>query len=230
MRAIIFDAGPIISLTTNNLLWILERLKKRYNGKFYITQQVKKELVDVPLETKKFKFEALQVLALIGQGILEIVITPQINNLTNTLIEKLNTCFKAHAHWINIVHFGEMSVLSSALCLNSNSVVIDERTTRLVIENPERLISILRDTLHTDIYINEKNLNEVTSMVSKIKPIRSVELVTIAYELGILDEYLVDIKNPKATLLESVLWGVKLNGCAVSKQEIKEILRIEGLQ
>ena len=61
MKSLIFDAGPIISLATNNLLWILEPLKNKFDGKFYLTDAVKRELVDRPLETKKFKFEAIQV-------------------------------------------------------------------------------------------------------------------------------------------------------------------------
>ena len=42
MKSIIFDAGPVISLTTNNLLWTLRELKERCNGSFYITEAVKK--------------------------------------------------------------------------------------------------------------------------------------------------------------------------------------------
>ncbi len=57
--------------------------------------------------------------------------------------------------------------------------------------------------------------------------IRSVELVSVAYELGLLNKYLVDVPNPKKTLLEAVLWGVKLNGCSVSEREIAEIVRVE---
>ncbi len=60
-----------------------------------------------------------------------------------------------------------------------------------------------------------------------MKLIRSVELVSVAYELGLLDKYLVNVPNPKKTLLEAVLWGVKLNGCSVSEREIEEIVRIE---
>jgi len=182
----------------------------------------------VPLETKKFKFEALQVMQLIRQGVLEIADTPEIDNRINILMDRANNCFKAHGHWIKVVHYGEMSVLSVAYLLNSDCVAIDERTTRLFLENPQRLIKILGNTLHTSIYIEKNNLEEFTSMIRNIKPIRSVELVTIAYELGILNKYLADIKNPHETLLDSVLWGVKLNGCAVSKQEIEEILKIES--
>ena len=43
MRSIIFDTGPIISLVTNNMLWLLEPLKKQFKGEFYITKSVKKE-------------------------------------------------------------------------------------------------------------------------------------------------------------------------------------------
>ena len=71
MKTIVFDTGPIISLTMNNLLWILEPLKSISNANFYITNPVKKELVDNPLnKTKRFKFEALQVLHYIENGIL----------------------------------------------------------------------------------------------------------------------------------------------------------------
>ena len=70
MRSIVFDTGPIISLTTNNLLWLLEPLKKKYKGHFHITSDVKRELIDRPLQTKKFKFEALQVMHIIKKGIL----------------------------------------------------------------------------------------------------------------------------------------------------------------
>ena len=62
-----------------------------------------------------------------------------------------------------------------------------------------------------------------------MKVIRSVELVTVAYENGILDRFITKIPDAKKNLLESVLWGVKLNGCAVSKDEIEQIIRIEAV-
>ena len=53
MKTLVFDAGPVISLDVTGLLWAIEPLKKRFNGKFYITNSVKKELVDRPFEIKK---------------------------------------------------------------------------------------------------------------------------------------------------------------------------------
>ena len=227
MKSLIFDAGPIISLATNNLLWILEPLKKKFNGKFYVTDAVKRELVDRPLETKKFKFEAIQVEKLVENGVLEIIDNSFIREKTPRLLSTANEIFRAYNNYIKIVHFAEMSVIAAALSLNSNVVALDEKTTRYLIENPKIIVEILRKTLHTSIYINENNLKEFKNTVKDIKTIRSIELVTIAYELGLLDSYITNIPNARKNLLESVLWGVKLNGCAVSKDEIEQIVRIE---
>ena len=69
MKTILLDAGPIISLTTNNLLWIIEKLK----ANFAITEGVKRELVDRPLGTRRFKFEALQVQSLVEKKTISVI-------------------------------------------------------------------------------------------------------------------------------------------------------------
>ena len=227
MKSLIFDAGPVISLATNNLLWILEPLKKKFNGKFYITEAVKHELVDRPLETKKFKFEAIQVEKLVENDVLEIVDNEFIKEKTPQLLGTANQIFKAYDYYMRIVHFAEMSVIAAAVNINSEAIVIDEKTTRFLIENPRMIAEILKRTLHTPISINENNLNEFKNNAKNIKAIRSIELVTVAYEHGVLDNYITKIPDARKNLLEGVLWGVKLNGCAVSRDEIDQIVRLE---
>ena len=227
MKSLIFDAGPIISLATNNLLWVLEPLKKEFDGKFYITEPVKRELVDRPLETKKFKFEAIQIEKLIEKGILEIIDNSFIREKTPILLHTANEIFKAYDNYMKIVHFAEMSVIMASVNLSADAIVIDEKTTRFLIENPKMIVEILKKTLHTPISINENNLKEFKNTIGDIKTIRSIELVTIAYERSLLDNYITKIPDARKNLLESVLWGVKLNGCAVSKDEIEQIVRLE---
>ncbi len=228
MKSLIFDAGPIISLATNNLLSLLAPLKQEFNGKFYITKAVKRELVDRPLETKKFKFEAIQVERLIENQVLEIVDNNFIREKTSRLLDTANGIFKAYNNDIKIVHYAEISVITAALSLNSNAVVLDEKTTRFLIENPRMILEILKKTLHTPISINENNLKEFKNTTRGIKAIRSIELVTVAYERGLLDNYITNMPDARKKLLESVLWGVKLNGCAVSEEEIEQIVRLEA--
>jgi len=227
MKVIVFDTGPIISLTTNNLLGLLTNLKDHYSGSFYLTNSIRKELIERPLETKKFKFEALQVLRCIHANVLEVFDSNELRKKTFHLLSLANGCFKAEGKFIQMVHFAEISGVAASILNDAEAFVVDERNTRLLIEDPMRLKEILSNKLHTNISVDRKNLNEFREMTKGIKLIRSVELVTVAYELGLLDKYLVNIPNAKRTLLEAVLWGVKLNGCSVSEREISDIVRIE---
>src|SRR3989344_1119529 len=74
MKFIVFDTGSIISLAMNELLWTLPLLKKRFKGEFYIPHSVKLELVDKPMEIKRFKFEAINILKLIQMGEMEALV------------------------------------------------------------------------------------------------------------------------------------------------------------
>lgn len=229
-KSIVFDAGPIISLTTNNLLWILELLKQRYGGAFIITDKVRFELIERPLTTKKFKFEALQVMQLKNAGVIDIVGSAELSSRTETLLNLANTIFKAKGNFIKLLHAGEVESLAAAIGLGSELLVVDERTTRLLIEDPVRLQRILSRKLNTDISVNKISLKAFQEKTRDVKIIRSAELITVAFKMGLLDKFLISeasMGKAKEQLLDSILWGVKLHGCSVSEKEIKQIVRQE---
>ncbi|MBD3259263.1 hypothetical protein GF371_01370 [Candidatus Woesearchaeota archaeon] len=228
---IIFDTGPIITFTLNELLWLLDRLKEKYKGEFYITESVRKELITRPLHSKKYMFEAIRVNDKINEGVLNLIENDEISSKGKQLTDWANNSFKARGKYIELVHKAEIDSLAAALFLNSSAVVIDERTTRMLIEEPYELAKLMEKKLHTKIEINEKTLNKFRDATKGLRIIRSVELVVIAYEMGLLDRYVtskgkVD-KKMKKVLLEGVLWALKLNGCAISKKNIKAILKLE---
>ena len=227
MKSIVFDSGPIISITMNHILGTLKLIKNYYPGKFIITESVKNELVDRPLNIKNFMFEALQTLRCINQGVIEVAHDDKIHKLGLRLETLANNIFKARGSWIRIVHIAEMETVAAALLYNSEAIVIDERTTRLMIEKPQELHKILEHKLHTKIFINHKNLNEFLKLAKGIKVIRSIELILIAYEKGLFDKYIPDMPNPKKLLLDAMLWGIKLDGCSVSRKEIEKAVNLE---
>jgi len=211
----------------NNLLWILKPLKKQFKGEFCITKSVEEELTINPLRTKKFKFEALQVMELIKCGVLTVVQNREIEDLGGKLLETANMCFKVRDYPIKIVHPGEMEIVAALVLSGYDTMVIDERTTRDLIENPDHISKRFQRRLHSKIEIDKVKLAILRKKFKNIKCIRSFELVIIAYELGLLDRFLPDMPNAKNILLDSVLWGVKIDGCSVSKNEIEEIKHIQ---
>ena len=73
MNSLVFDTGTVISLVMNNLLWTLKHLKKQYKGDFLMTTSVKKELIDRPMKSKKFKLEALVIQDYLFEGVFKLV-------------------------------------------------------------------------------------------------------------------------------------------------------------
>lgn len=229
MKTIVFDAGPIITLSMNNLMWLLETFKKRFAGEFYISESVRYEIIDRPIEGKKFKFEALQTLVYLKNHTLQ-VYKGRIRDETNQLAMLINSIFSARGNNLQIVHLGEVESLAIALKLDAEAIVVDERTIRLLVEAPMALHELLQRKLHTKIKINKSALEEFRRMARNVRIIRSIEIATRAYELGLLDRYLpYDLPDAKKELLTAVLWGMKLDGCSVSQKEIDDIVEIEGL-
>jgi len=227
MKSLVFDTGPLISLAMNNLVWILKPLKRKFKGKFYIPMYVKKELIDTPLKSKKFKFEAIRILKYIEDKTIEVIDIPEIERQSLELMKVANRCFYAHDHPIKVVHDGEIETIGAALFLKSNAIVVDERTTRSLIENPLFIQKVLQRKLHTKVEADKGQIKNLSKELKGLNVIRSVELAMIAYESGLLDKYMPDMKEPKKNLVDAVLWALKLYGCSVSKQEIDNIIRIE---
>lgn len=233
MKALIFDSSSIISIATNNLLNILSELKKYYKGEFLISNEVLKEIIDDPLKNRRFKLEALQVADYLAEGNIKLF-KKDLDDKTNYLLALANNIFQADNHNIIILHKAEVEALALTLFLEADALVIDERTTRLLIEDTLKLKHLLEKKLHTKITINKDNLNYFKKETRDVKILRSSELMIMAFENGlfkIYDEGKKLIENDfKKELLEGILWGLRLRGCAISTDEINEIIRIERVR
>ncbi len=220
MKKLFFDAGPIITLALSNLTWILEPLKRQYNGRFFITPSVHYELVKRPLTVNRFKFEALQVMKLIRLGVVEVYDSP-IRGV-KSLKALANSSFKIGNKNVDILQEGELESLSCALEHNT-AIVMDERTLRLFIENSSEMESLLGRRFKRPVIGNAARIKEFSQKSSGAAIIRSIELVSVAYKLGFLDSYIPKGKLGREQLVDAVLWATKYNGCAVTIHEIAEI-------
>ena len=136
MKILVFDTSSIISLVTNNLLGTLNPLKERFRGEFYIPKSVEYELVDKPLEGKMFKLEAMMVRRAIRNKLLN-VYSNEIN--VESLLNKVNSIYYEKGKPINIVSKAEVEALALAVNMKAEAYVVDERTMRLLVEDPEKL-------------------------------------------------------------------------------------------
>ena len=223
MKYLIFDAGPIISLTMAGLLPVLEKLKKIFPGEFIITPQVKREIVDKPLKIKKYKLEAIQVKNLLEKGIIklssDIISDQRLESEVKKILKIANGVLRTtkDKEKINIIHKGEASCLAfSNLCRQNSVIVIDERTTRILTESPGNLEKLMERKLHTPLELELSLLKDFKNF----KFIRSTELIFLAYKKN-----LISMKKDR-NLLDALLYGLKFKGAAISGKEIEEIKKL----
>ena len=219
-KYIIFDAGPLINFSMNGILHLLKSLKKEFSGKFFITEEVKREVIDYPETIKRLELNALQLEALFNEGVIELPDLKnkqkEFNKLSKEIMKIANSTFYTTKGYINIIQEGEASSLAlSKMIKEPNVLAVDERTARMLCENPENLRKLLEKKLHTSIKADKKNY----AFFKDIKIIRSTELIYI-----INKKKLFDLNSPKT--LDAMLYGMKYKGCSVSEQEIEQIKKL----
>ena len=219
MNELIFDSSSIISIAQNCLMKVLESLSKKTNNHFVITKGVEFESVIKPLTITKFELNALRIKRAIDLDWFKV----EPNEIDSTQIENLaNNIFFSENKPIKIIHKGEAEALALYKKLNASVLVIDERTTRMLIEEPKNLEKKLKFHYRKKIKMNTGNLKKFSSFVGKINIVRSAELIAKAFDLGCFEG---ELENSNKSL-EAALFALKFNGCAVSLEEIKEYLSV----
>jgi hypothetical protein len=213
MKTVILDSSTIISLSLNSLLDILRALKKNFDVRFLITPYVKKEVVDNPLEMRRFELEALMISKLIDEKVLEIMSQPVLEAETKRFYELSNSVYSAQGENIRIVHYGEASCLALSSLIPDSVIAMDERTTRMLCENPSSFRKLMAEKLHTEVQLDKSNLK----FFSGFRILRSSELAYVA-----LEKNLISFPATEEQAVRAVLYALKHKGCAISREEIEE--------
>ena len=224
MKAIIFDSGVLINMSLNGFFYILEPLRKISECKFFITKQVKYEIVDRPSKIPRFELGALRIKDLIDKKIIEMpdilgITDKEISEKTNYFMDKANRLVQVNGRWIEIVSEGEMSCLALSSILSERSfenlIGVDERTTRILAENPREIEKVISNKIHQTTKMVKSDLSEFY----KFKFIRTSEILYSAFKLG-----LIGIKDSRA--LEACLYASKFSGASISFDEINILKRL----
>jgi hypothetical protein len=197
---------------------VLEKLSKKTHARFLITKGVEFESIIKPLKINRFELNALRIKKAIDEGWLFL----EEEKIDSTKIQELaNNIFFSEKNPLKIIHAGEAETIALYKKKNASVMVIDERTTRTLIEEPKKLEKKLSFNYRKKIKINKTNLKKFLSFVGQIKIVRSSELIAKAFDLGCFKG---ELENSRKAL-EAALYGLKFNGCSVSLNEIKEYVR-----
>jgi len=219
-NSIICDSSSLISLAEACLLDIFPYLKQRMYGDFVYPKMVRIESIERPIQAKTHALRALRLQEYELMRLIKFV-DDDVEKETKELMSLANNIFETKNRPIHLVDAGEAAQIALARKLNINTLVIDERTTRTLLEAPMKLKQHLEYESKKPVIINQKLLNSFLDKAGRFNIIRSSELVVLAYNYGYFDKYGKD----KNVALESSLFTLKYSGCSLSYEEINDFMR-----
>jgi hypothetical protein len=220
-RDVLCDSGVLISLTAGCLDNILYYFSEHHKVRFVIPPSVEYETVTRPLynNLKKHLFSAIRIKDAIADGVIEVV-DAKVEDDTRRIMHAANNMFYMQGKPVRLLQFGESEMLALAAALGVEDIIVDERTTRMLIEAPFQLKEHLEREFEVNVMVSKNSFRELSSRISHLKVLRSSELVVLAYENG----YFKSFSNLQRAALEAALYKMKYSGCSISFDEIKEYL------
>lgn len=214
---IVVDSSSIISLAVNCMCPLLSMV----GGEYAITPKVYDEIISTPSENKRFALEAMRVKQLVSSGTVK-VLQPK-GRLHEDILDAANRIYRIKGRELKIIHHGEAEAIALASEVKAAAIMMDERTLRLLMEDPQSLRELLAFRNKSDVYADSGWLKRLKEVMPNIPVIRSAEIVAVAYEKGYLTQ-LHDVKDK--SVLNAALAALKFSGCAISWEEIGEYEKV----
>jgi len=189
----------------------------------YVTPGVKEEVIEKPMGMKKFALEAYRIKTLFDAGILKVVEPDE--QIVSELMDAANNIYSFKGKPFKIIHTGEGEALALVKQHNADALLMDERTTRLLIEDPHELKELLGHRTGKKLSLNENALEDFKKLMPQVPIIRSAEVAYVAYDRGLIDEL---VGEDRGHGLESLLAALKFSGCAINWGEIRQYGKVVG--
>ncbi len=217
---IVFDAGVLIGFSETCLLSLFKTLKENI-GEFIVTKGVKAECIDRVKNNMRFKLSAFRIQDQLDNFVFKVQDgSEELDIKTKRILQLTNSLFTINNRPLKLVDFGEAESLAMLGLCKASCLAIEERTTRMIVENPHALLKILKKKHHNkNILFLENKYLKFLEEIGTVKCIRSVDLIAYAYENRLLPSFMLEKQY-----IKSMLYSLKFNGCSVSFNEIEDYL------
>ncbi|MBI5036459.1 hypothetical protein HZC09_03875 [Candidatus Micrarchaeota archaeon] len=216
------DSSSLISLVETCNLGTLSFLQKKKNARFLVPPAVVYEIVENPSHVNRHAFSALRLKKALSQGILAKYNSASLQKNTKELLVHANNLFSVNGKTLKILHPGEAECLAAYRETEAKAFIVDEKTTRLLLESPKLLLESLRNEYGGPVKVNGNTLEKLRRLLDGFVALRSTEIVGVAFQNG----FFVDFGKDEQDAFHSVVYALREAGCSITS---KELLDYQGI-
>jgi len=214
----ICDSSTLISLAETGTLDALAFLKQNAGARFFVPPAVIFESIQRPEEITAFAFSAFKIEKALDQGTLERLPSKRAPAKTKDILRHSNNVFSVNRQPLKIIQTGEAEALAAYEEMQAKAILVDEKTTRLFIEDPALLQQSLEQEYRGNVKRNDDALNSLKKLLNGMNCIRSTEILAIAFEKG----YFEGFKKNEEKAFHAALYAVRKAGCSITTHELLE--------
>jgi predicted nucleic acid-binding protein len=212
----------LISLADTCNIDALYFLKQRMGAKLLIPPSVYDESIARPLKVWRYEFSAVRIMKAFQDKVLELVEAPELDKEAKAIVDSANALFEVDGKPLKILHEGEAQCLAALALAPNAALLVDEKTTRLLIEAPELLLKTLKSEYSGEVKIKEDVLEDLRAITLGTRALRSSEVLAIAGRRGYFSSY----GKISDEAFHASLAALKSAGCSISFDELKEYAEI----
>ncbi|MFH0834885.1 MAG: hypothetical protein V1881_00910 [Candidatus Micrarchaeota archaeon] len=213
---VLCDSSSLIALAETCNVEALEFLTQRTRARFLITTGVRDEIIARPLNIRQYAFSAVRLRNMVERGVLEV--TEADAAKTEAIMTDANNAYAIGGRQATILHRGEAECLASA----RGALLIDEKTTRLLVEDPEKLRASMDVEYRQSVKVDKQRIASFREKTKGTVIIRSSELLAIAHKKG----FFFGFGERADEAFHSALYSLRQSGCSISGHELEEYQKV----
>jgi hypothetical protein len=212
------DSSTLIALAETGTLDALAFLKAKAGARFFVPPAVIFETIQRPEDITAFAFSAFKIERALEEGTLERTPGRRAPVRTKDVLRHSNNVFSVNRQPLKILHVGEAEALAAYGEMQAQAILVDEKTTRLFIEDPALLQQSLEHEYRGNVKRNADALDSLKKLLSGMNCIRSAEILAIAFEKGYFEPF----GRNEEKAFHSALFAVRKAGCSITTHELLE--------
>jgi len=212
---IICDSSSIIALNetcNSNVFHFLQELD------FVIPPAVEEEIVINPIKVKQFAMHALRMQMILREKEVRIVSKKNLEERTEKVLRFANNSYFIDGKPLTLVQRGEAACLALLSLVGARLLLIDEKTTRMILEDPLALQRIIQEEHGKKVKLNSENLKRLSEMFDGAAILRSTELITIAARKGFFARF----EEDETKAYHAAIYALRFAGCSITTQELSD--------
>jgi len=218
MAKIVCDSSSLISLADTCNIGALAFLREKAGWKFAISPMVREEIIGVPSKIKALEYSAVRIRKMVDDGIVTVESAPALAARTSQVMDAANRLYLVGGKPLKVLHEGEAESIALLSFSGAKALLIDEKTTRLIIEDPLKLKEMTEGEYAEKLVLDLAAHEKFRALFPQTAIIRSSEILATAARRG----YFKNFGAYEEEAFHSSIYALRAAGCSLAGDELQE--------